>query len=122
MPLHCRGLCTVVDVYQNIAPYPIVTHEFGVVAETAPPLPVAVSDEDRLDEEAQREELWCMGIAEQKFESALVIWRMVQGEGVRCGAKADNGLSRRYHWQHLPLIGAVSCKQCTPSSKRRSNN
>ena len=30
--------------------------------------------------------------------------------------------SRRYRWQHIPLIDAVSCRRCTRSSKRRSNN
>ena len=71
MPLHCRGLWTVVDVYQDIAPYPTVTHEFGVVAETAPPLPVEVSTKDRLDEEAQREELWRMESRSKSLKARL---------------------------------------------------
>jgi hypothetical protein len=49
-------------------------------------------------------------------------WRMVYGEGVRLGAKAGKQRSPRYRWPRTPLIVAVSCKQCTPDSKRRSSN
>ena len=49
-------------------------------------------------------------------------WRMVYGEGVRCGAKAGKPRSRHYRWPPIPLSVAVSCKRCTPDSKRRSNN
>ncbi len=59
--------------YRDIDPYPIVTQASGVVAETRLPFPIEAINEERVDEEAKREELWCKGIAEQKFESALVI-------------------------------------------------
>src|ERR1700722_9248631 len=49
-------------------------------------------------------------------------WPMVYGEGVRCGAKAGKKRLPRYLWERTPLSGAVSCKRCTPGSKRRSNN
>ena len=43
-------------------------------------------------------------------------------QGVRFGAKAGRKRSPRCLWQRTPLIVAVSCKRCTPDSKRRSNN
>jgi len=54
--------------YRNIDPHPTAPHDFGFVAE-----PGRLSSIEVNDEEAKREDLWCKGIAEQQFESALVI-------------------------------------------------
>jgi hypothetical protein len=59
--------------YLDIDPHLMVTHEFGVVPETGLPLSTEVSEEERVDEQARREERWCKGIVQQKFESGLVI-------------------------------------------------
>src|ERR1700733_15779140 len=47
---------------------------------------------------------------------------MVYGEEVRCGAKAGKKRLPRYLWERIPLSGAVSCKRCTPGSKRKIEN
>lgn len=59
--------------YLDIDPHPLVTREFAAVLKTAQPSPIDVSDEARVDEQDKREELWCKRIAEQKFDSGLVI-------------------------------------------------
>ena len=59
--------------YLDIDPHPAVAHEFGIVRITGQAFPGNINDEERVEEQSKREELWCKRIVEQHFKSGLVV-------------------------------------------------
>ena len=59
--------------YLDIDPHPDLAHLSGIARTDGQPFPRNISAEEKVEEDVQREELWCKRIAEQEFKSALVI-------------------------------------------------
>jgi hypothetical protein len=60
--------------YLDIDPHLSLRHEFGIVNDSGQSFPLGdISDEERVAEDAKREEFWCKRIAEHDFKSGLVI-------------------------------------------------
>ena len=59
---------------------------------------------------------------EYKMRCSRLPWRMVSDEAPPCGATTDKAGSHHCRWHPTPLIGGVSCKRCTKSSKQRSKS
>ena len=59
---------------------------------------------------------------EYKMRCSRLPWRMVSDEAPPCGATTDKAGSHHCRWRLIPLIGGVSCKRCTKSSKQRSKS
>jgi hypothetical protein len=57
-----------------------------------------------------------------KMRCSRLPWRMAYDEAPPCGATTDKAGSQHCRWRPTPLIGGVSCRRCTRSSKRRSRN
>jgi len=59
--------------YLDVDPHPTVAHNCGIATASGQPFPADISAEEKVEEDVQREELWCRRIADQDFKSALVI-------------------------------------------------
>jgi hypothetical protein len=59
--------------YMDVDPSPELAYNFGVVDATGNPFPKEISSEEKVEEDVQREELWCKRITEQDFKSGLFI-------------------------------------------------
>lgn len=67
-------LCETLGVqYLDVDPHRAVRHEFGIVDREGMPFPDEISQEQRVEEQALREALWCQRVSEQRFESALLV-------------------------------------------------
>jgi hypothetical protein len=59
--------------YMDVDPSPELRYKCGIVNSAGNPFPNEISPEEKVEEDVQREELWCKRIAEQDFKSGLVI-------------------------------------------------
>src|ERR1700735_586203 len=59
--------------YLDIDPHPDLAHLSGIVDANGPPFPRDISPQEKVEEDARREEFWCKQIAEQDFQGGLVI-------------------------------------------------
>ena len=59
--------------YLDVDPHPDLEHLSGIVDGKGNPFPRNISLTQMIEEQIQREELWCKRIVEQDFESGLVI-------------------------------------------------
>ena len=65
---------------------------------------------------------WVRSGRAYKMRCSRLPWRMVSDEAPPCGATTDKAGSHHCRWHRTPLIGGVSCKRCTKSSKQRSKS
>jgi hypothetical protein len=59
--------------YMDVDPSPELAYKSGIVTAAGVPFPTQISPEEKVEEDVQREGLWCKRIAEQDFKSGLVI-------------------------------------------------
>lgn len=59
--------------YLDIDPSPESAYQFGIVDASGQPFPEVLSAEQNVEEDVQREELWCKRITAQEFKNGLVI-------------------------------------------------
>jgi len=59
--------------YLDVDPHPDLRKLSGIVDTNGQPFPKNLSVEQMIEEQVQREELWCKRIVEQDFKSGLVI-------------------------------------------------
>jgi hypothetical protein len=93
-----------------VDPSPELAYKSGIVTAAGTPFPEEISPEEKVEEDVQREELWCKRIAEQNFKRGLVICGYLHTLSITFRLRALG--FRATFDQYMPH--EVLCSHCKP--------